>query len=133
MQEAFVTAFEGDRVSRHAFRMAHHERLACGWETFARYVKEESRFLFLQTGQGPQDDEELIPPAQLLEEVGLALENGDLIRTFQPGSPLYRARQHSPEETLATSIELGSPPRERSGANRMSPAGIPMFYGSEGS
>jgi hypothetical protein len=133
LREAFVAAFEDDRISRHAFRLAHHERLAYGWETFARYVRQECRFLFLRTGRGPQDDEELIPPGELLDELGMALENGDLIRTLQPGRPLFRARQHAPEETLATPAELGSPPRDRAGANRMSPPGISMFYGSEDS
>ncbi len=75
---AFVAAFDQDRVSRHAFRLAHHERLAYGWETFARFVKEESRYLFLRTGRGPEGDEELIAPAQLLDEVGMALQNGRL-------------------------------------------------------
>ncbi len=132
LREAFVDAFPDDRISRHAFRLAYHEQLAYGWETFARFVKEQSRFLFLRTGGQQEGDVELIPPAQLLEELGKALENGDLIRILQPGErQLYRARQHGPEHTLATPAELGSPPRERSGANRMSPAGIPMFYGSE--
>ncbi len=36
LRDAFVEAFEDDRISSHAFRLAHHERLAYGWETFAR-------------------------------------------------------------------------------------------------
>lgn len=133
LREAFVTTFVDDRISRHAARLAHHEVLTRSWEDFARYVKEQARYLFLRTSpQDGDDDDERIPPAQLLEEVGKALENGDLIRILQPGSlQLYRARQHGPEEALATPAELGSPPPQRSGANRMSPAGIPMFYGSE--
>jgi hypothetical protein len=74
LRDEFVAAFHDDRVSSDALRLPHHERLAYGWETFARYVKEESRFLFLRTGGGPQRDEELIPPAQLLDEVGMPVE-----------------------------------------------------------
>lgn len=122
LREAFVAAFPDDRISRHAFRLGHHERLAYGWETFSRFVRQESRFLFLRTGSGPQGDDELIAPAELLEALGQALEGGDLIRILQPGErQLYRARQHGPEEALATPAELGSPSRQRSGANRMSP------------
>jgi hypothetical protein len=131
LRDEFVAAFHDDRVSSHAFRLAHHERLAYGWETFARYVKEESRFLFLRTGRGPQGDEELIPPAQLLDEVGMAIENGGLIRRLAAGTQLVRARQHAPEEILATPGELGSPPPACAAANRMSPPGISMFYGAE--
>ncbi len=131
LRDEFVAAFPDDRVSRHAFRLAHHERLAYGWETFARYVKEESRYLFLRTGRGPQGDEELIPPAQLLDEVGMAIENGGLIRQLPEGSQVVRARQHSADQILATPGELGSPPPECAPANRMSPPGISMFYGAE--
>lgn len=129
--QAFVAAFPDDRISRHAFRLAHHERLAYGWETFARYVKEECRYLFLRTGSGPQGDDELIPPAQLLDDVAIAIENGGLIQRLPAGSQLVRARQHSPEETLTTSAELGSPPPDCAVPSRMSPAGISMFYGAE--
>ncbi len=131
LREAFVAAFPDDRISRHAFRLAYHQQLAYGWETFARYVKEESRFLFLRTGRGPQGDEELFPPAQLLDEVGMAIENGGLIHRLPAGTQLVRARQHAPEEILATPTELGSPPPACAAANRMSPPGISMFYGAE--
>ncbi len=130
LRSEFVRAFQHDRVPRHYMRLAHHERLAYGWETFARLVKEESRYLFLRTGQGPQGDEELIPPAELLGEVGMAIENGDLIRRLPAGSQLVRARQHAPGEALSTPVELGSPPPALAGASRMSPPGIAMFYGA---
>ena len=48
-----MEGFEDDRVSSHAFRLAHHERLAYGWETFARLVNEKSRYLFLRSEQVP--------------------------------------------------------------------------------
>ena len=128
LAEAFVEAFEDDHISSHAFRLAHHERLAYGWETFARLVREESRYLFLRTQQGPQGDEELIPPGELLDEVAQAIENGDLIRRLQPGRPLFRARRQA---VPAKPGELGSPLRTLAGASRMSPPGIAMFYGAE--
>ena len=131
LRENFVAAFPDDRVSSHAFRLAHHERLAYGWETFARYVKEEARYLFLRTGRGPQGDEELIAPAELLDEVAMAIDNGGLIRQLPAGTRLVRARQHPPQKTLDTPEALGSPPPESTEPNRMSPAGISMFYGSE--
>lgn len=128
LRSEFVRAFQHDRVPRHYMRLAHHERLAYGWETFASLVKEKSRYLFLRTEQGPQDDEELIPPAELLHEVAMAIENGGLIRRLQPGRPLFRARRQA---VPANPGELGSPRRELAGASRMSPPGIAMFYGAE--
>ncbi len=131
LRDLFVAAFVDDRVSYHAFRLADHERLAYGWEDFARFVREESRYLFLRTGRGPEGDEERIPPAELLDQVAMAIDKGNLIGWLPEGKQLYRARQHMPEEALATPAALGSPPPERAGANRMSPPGISMFYGSE--
>ncbi len=130
LRDAFVEAFEDDRISSHAFRLAHHERLAYGWETFARLVKEKSRYLFLRTEQGPQGDEELIPPDELLDRMAQAIENGDLIRRLPAGSQLVRARQHASGEVLSTPVDLGSPPPGCAGVSRMSPPGIAMFYGA---
>ncbi len=131
LREEFVGAFDNDWVSRHAFRQAHHQVLTESWLAFARYVKQECRYLFLRTGQGKQADEEEIPPARILDEVAMAIENGGLISQLPAGTRLVRARQHGLEEVLATPAQLGSPPRDRTAANRMSPPGISMFYGSE--
>ncbi len=73
------------------------------------------------------------PPAELLDEVAMAIENGGLIRRLPAGSQLLRARQHAPEVTLTTPAQLGSPPPAAAAANRMSPPGISMFYGAEAS
>ena len=64
LREVFVAAFDDDRVSRYAFRLAHHEVLSKSWVTFARYVREECRYLFLRTGQGMHGDEEEIKRAK---------------------------------------------------------------------
>jgi hypothetical protein len=133
LRAAFVAAFVDHWISRHALRWPHHQRLSYGWGAFARYVKEEARFLFLRTGGGPQGNEELIPPAQLLDEVAMAIENSGLIRRLPAGTQLFRGRRHPPQDTLLTSEGLGSPPRERATSNRMSPAGVSMFYGAEDS
>jgi hypothetical protein len=44
---------------------------------------------------------------------------------------LVRARQHRRNERFSKAADLGPPPRERASQSRMSPAGIPMFYGSD--
>lgn len=85
----------------------------------------------MRTGSGPQGDEELIAPARLLDAVATAVEKGGLIRGLPAGAQLIRARQHSPDEALASPAELGSPPRHCALASWMSPPGISMFYGAE--
>lgn len=133
LREAFVDAFEHAWCQAYPYRLRPDERLASNWERFARYVREEARYLFLSTGRSgaehPDPDE--IEPAAMLEELGVSIVNSGLIRRLPAGTDLFRARQHRLEETLVTPAELGSPPRDHAGANRMSPAGIPMFYGAE--
>lgn len=73
-----------------------------------------------------------VPPALVLQEVGHLLERlGVCLRILPPGFGLWRARMHPEGEVLATASDLGTASREHAKqANRMSPAGIPMFYGA---
>jgi len=59
-----------------------------------------------------------------------------IIRQYEAGSELFRARRlDSPadeEKVLhAPSKELGAPPKESAGHNRMNSAGIPLFYAAK--
>jgi len=132
LQDEFAWAFEHEWVPRNPYRLARHEVLAYSWDEFARYVREEARYLFLRTGRSADPDSELIEPAQFLEELEVAIANSGLVRRLPAGTQLFRARQHAPEEVLAVPAELGSPPPRRAPANRMSPPGISMFYAAEG-
>ncbi|MEJ7765159.1 MAG: HEPN-associated N-terminal domain-containing protein [Acidimicrobiales bacterium] len=134
LRAAFIAAFQHEWCQADPYRLSPSERLASNWERFSRYVKEESRYLFFRTGrsraQHPDPDE--IEPAAMLEQLGRAIVNVDLIRPWPGGSELFRARQHRLEETLKTPTLLGSPSRaDAKYSNRMNPAGIPMFYGAE--
>ena len=120
-------------VSGRALPAEPPERLSSNWERFARYVKEEARYLFLRTGRSraayPDPDE--IEPAAMLEALRVSIVNSGVIRPLPAGSQLFRARQHRLEVTLTTPGRAGEPTPGHAGANRMSPAGIPMFYGAE--
>jgi RES domain-containing protein len=75
-----------------------------------------------------------VPPGRILPEVGRAIEIADLLRVVRPEvacSQLFRAHAHLPDERLEGAERLGAAPREKAANNRMSPAGIPMFYGAE--
>jgi hypothetical protein len=83
------------------------------------------------------DDANLEPPemptAKILEELGEIVRRGQLVRILSSGTRFFRARQHSPDHPVRSSCELGPPPRKIRKAlcaNRMSPAGIVMFYGA---
>lgn len=131
LQDEFVSAFDHEWVPRNPYTLAQHDVLAYSWEQFARYVREESRYLFLRTGGERNSDSELIEPSQFLDELQVSIANSGLVRRLPAGTRLFRARQHDSAELLPTPSQLGSPPQRRAPGNRMSPPGISMFYAAE--
>ena len=73
-----------------------------------------------------------VPASRILAEIGKLIGNMDLLRTLPEGYSLWRARPHKENTVEWGAEDLGTAPKEfATQANRMSPAGIPMFYGSE--
>ncbi len=108
--------------------------LKYGWEEFSRVVKTETRYVFLKARKRrryPYDHDEIVPPDQMLSRLGAITKDLNLIRLIPRGTRLFRCRIHKVGLTLRHARELGSPPAELAVfPNRMSPAGIPMFYGA---
>jgi hypothetical protein len=121
-----------DWVSRGFYRGSESEQLAAGWDSFKRFVKHKSRFFFLEPEE--LDFAEPSPgPAEMLDVIaGIIrgdLSSARLINTIDEKQKLFRVRIG--EEEYFSAADLGSPPIEAAKqANRMSPAGIPMFYGA---
>ncbi len=66
----------------------------------------------------------------MLDEIRKLVADENLIRTLDTTAVLFRVRLHGPEENCADWKALGPPPSKRAPSNRMSPAGISMFYAS---
>jgi hypothetical protein len=109
------------------------EHLLRSWEEFADTVKYESRYLFVWGSRDHNPDEEWpggeprLRGGALLRETGRLIGRLDLVCTLPRGEELVRVR-HLTDGACCTAKMLGSPPREKAASNRMSPAGIPMFY-----
>jgi hypothetical protein len=107
------------------------ERLIWGWNDFAEQVKYCTRYIFFRTkspsfGYSPEID-----PSDMLDELSKVISEIGLVRPLEIGAEVFRARAHNPRELLTTAGDLGPPPRDCAKySNRMSPAGIPMFYGA---
>ncbi|KAA0081236.1 RES domain-containing protein [Mycolicibacterium sp. P9-64] len=107
------------------------DQLTYSWEAFKQLVKHEMRFFFASrtTGSGDPGD---MTAAQLLKAVSDLGENHPAVWPAPCPSPLFRARmatsKSEADEWLHAS-DIGPPPPEKAAANRMSPAGISMFYG----
>ena len=118
-------------VERDFYRGDDGERLTSGWTWFKHVTMHQSRFLFLKNEGDKYDDD--IPPSQMLNVIASIISKDlapfDFIKTIGEDVNLSRIRIGlTPFETAA---EIGPPPLEfATQANRMSPAGIPMFYGA---
>ena len=113
---------------RHYLGVDPNSRLHYGWVDFVRQIKHKTRYLFLQENR-EEDYEESISPGRMLDEVGVLLET--MVRVIPAGLEVYRARVVKMDDHPLTPDELGTPPAKLAQQdNRMSPAGIPMFYGA---
>lgn len=106
------------------------QRLSWGWESFKRVTKHQTRYLFLSS---KADDRSDLPASQMLDAIAgviaADLEDFEFIKAVGQDTDLIRIRIGP--SAYATAGEIGSPPEEHAlQSNRMSPAGVPMFYGA---
>ncbi len=117
---------------RDPYRLTKEEEWYSDWESFSEQLKHETRHVFYRL---PRRDQETVSNEQvafeILDEIGEFVSELDLIRTLPQGTRIVRARPHGEHESFSAVEDLGPPSREAAiYSNRMSPAGIPMFYGS---
>jgi HEPN/RES N-terminal domain 1/RES domain len=131
--EADVVAAFGDAAwcERDYFMTKEDDSLAFSWERFAEVVKYERRYLFLKLDMPDEDAEAYdVTPAEILTRIGELIARHGLVRTLPAETVVYRGRSHAAAEGFTTAADLGTPPREAAMSNRMSPAGIAVFYGA---
>jgi hypothetical protein len=107
------------------------ERLMFDWTAFKQFVIHKARytFFFLQRESYRSFAESYkINVAGILDEIAKLLTRYKLIHTIKQNTHLYRCRQHG-KEIIAEAGDICSPPDDKAiYSNRMSPAGISMFY-----
>jgi hypothetical protein len=118
---------------RDYFALTPSDALLFGWQEFCGVIKHKTRFLFLaerdEDSYVRSHDE--ITPSTFLDNLGKVITETGLVRVVQSGTRFYRVRVHKPSEYVKTAKDLGTPPEEHARfSNRMSPAGIPLFYGA---
>lgn len=107
------------------------------WVEFSDAVKYRTRYVIWIVEDEESERQERftgeVPVGKILHEVGDLLDELGLIREIEAGSILWRAQPHNTRRLMptASAARLGTAPREfAKQPNRMSPAGIPMFYGA---
>jgi HEPN/RES N-terminal domain 1/RES domain len=76
------------------------------------------------------NSDETISPSEMLYVIGDLVSELGLITEVPTGTEYARARPHGPGKRYSTVSDLCPPPKETARANRMNPAGVPMFYGA---
>jgi Zn ribbon nucleic-acid-binding protein len=105
------------------------KEMAVDWQRFSNIIKYETRFLFLKQTAEPESNER--PSHEILDLLGHYFKDFKMTRSLPTGTALFRARRHGKGPEPRTIEELGPPPKDKArSSNRMSPAGIPMFYGA---
>lgn len=127
-------------ISRWFIALEPQDAYASAWNRFQNRIKHHTRFVFWANpasakGLLEEDEPELGEPAisTVLELIGQFLDDFRFIKTLPAGTRLIRLRGHEEgtDTTGWTAGDLGTNlPENAVNATRMSPAGIPLFYGS---
>lgn len=105
------------------------ERHEYSWEAFCQTVKHQTRYFFSDLSDW-EEDEERVPVGLVLNELRDMFSSADLIRMLPAETKIFRGRLHDPALQCETWDALGPPPSQYAPSNRMSAAGIAMFYGA---
>jgi hypothetical protein len=128
VEKTYVERAWTDREAEHEF--------STKWRKFRDQILHKTRFVFW-AGKEPTEDDEVfgeISVAKVLERIGELLVTFDLITTLPAGTATYRAQGHARREDSHGwgAARLGTNlPNNATGSTRMSPAGIPLFYGAD--
>lgn len=107
--------------------------LRYGWNHFKEVIKHESRYFFLSPDDDGYDFGAEIKPHAMLDAIAniiLNLADCKLIKTVSTDTDIIRLRLDKLTRHKDAAA-IGTPPSQfATQSNRMSPAGVPMFYGA---
>lgn len=136
-EEVRASLHEQTWVERNYAWRRRDDVLRDAWDAFSDAVKYETRYVIWIV---ESEDAQLearhageVPVGEILHEIGQFLQILGVVRELPAGATLWRAQTHSTRtlQPAPSAGRLGTAPREYAKQpNRMSPAGIPMFYGA---
>lgn len=107
------------------------EAMAYDWSDLVDQVKFKSRFFF-STQVREREPGQRESAIDILGDIMSFAESAGLLRTFSAGERFWRGRTSRVPGALDSADALGTPSTEHAlSSNRMSPAGIPAFYGTD--
>ena len=127
----FGEYIEQDWCEENAYGLNNQQLARYSWEHFCKVVMHERRFFFLRN-DGNSYEPDVYSPGDVLRTIFEYAQQMDLFKEMPSGARLVRARREGRKPHLETPEELGPPPSDKANqSNRMSPAGVPMFYGCD--
>ena len=127
--EAIHGSFDDDIwVERNMYSLNGARKYVASWEQFCEAVKHEARH------GAPLEEDDLdhdtIPVSAMLEELQQIASDSGMIRTMPADIIIHRVRAHRRDEACNSRETLGPPPSDKAPPNRMSAAGVSVFYGA---
>jgi hypothetical protein len=127
--DAIRESFDDDIwVERNMFSLNGVQKYIASWERFGDAVKYEAQHPGEADPEG--DEHDTIPVASMLDALKDMVHESGLIRTLPSDRVIHRARAHKKTEQCANRETLGPPPSANAPTNRMSAAGVSVFYGA---
>jgi len=134
LQQDIETAFKDDFFTEDRENSYLRSVRREAWRDFTILVKHSRRYTFSTYGEslGPELDELMWSPNNVLRNIGKLVQDMGLLVQIKPGASFWRVRLHDSEKKMEMPKDYTSPPTQYAKySNRMSPAGVPMFYGTD--
>ena len=117
-------------ISKHPFTASLDDELNVRWYHFSNRVKHKQRFTFLASKEfSGQSAEYHNGMFDILTELGAMIHQFGICENMECGTVIYRARLLE-KDISPVFDEITCPPDNIARQNRMSPAGVSMFYGA---
>lgn len=129
IEEVFTTQ---EWIERDILHEDYRRALFDKWKQFADAVTHSRRFTFLATPEFLPlvKGDKLIESKDILTSLKELIVAQKLVRTIKEGKILYRARRVKDKDKSYGFPDITAAPHNAASANRMSPAGISLFYAS---
>lgn len=132
LRDEFVSSFDHDWSPLPFYGYNRSMTLISSWERFRRVAISRHARAEGESSWASDPFDDLIHPQEVLDAIGDAIIEA-AARTLRTtvNVRLFRGRQHKPSEELGSVADLGPPPSHFAEHNRMSRAGVSVFYGAE--
>ena len=111
------------------YHIAREKELKYLWDKFCEHVKHNIRYSFFKSDHYKLSDNDTME--SILNTICSVVDDFKCIKIFEEGQEVFRGRQHNSSVKVKELKDISSPPvKYATSANRMSPAGISMFYGA---